>query len=323
MRAGLLFRGMSLLAVPLFLLCGPRAWTQMNERPHATPERIAAELKQIETASAKATGDQLGIRWALLGFDYQDVGDVQRAEEAYGRALKLLGGSSSAPRSYAIALDGLASLYIETGRAAESETCLRKAIAVLERIGDQTTASIFYGRLGQSLLGQHKYKAAEPEFSMAVKGVEGAESVHPRVLVSFILGQAYSKCFQHRCAEGLADAKRGMEIVGRVLPSDSIEAVMAWMTLGYMLWKTGDFAGGGESMRVGLRVLSEKKDMTPATHALTRSGALSEYAQYLKATHRKAEAKQVEREIASLRSVQERSCNGCTVNVVGLSNALR
>ncbi len=324
MRAWSLFKELCVFIVLLILVNGARSWTQESIRPPATPERIAAELKEIESAlNAKAPGDQIGRRWALLGADYHAIGDLQRAEEAYGRALKLLRLSPTAARSYAITLDALASLYLDIGRSKESEICRRTGIAILEGIGDQKNALILRGRLGESLLMQHKYKESEKELSEALSGLQGEESTHAREVVSILLTRAYARCLQHRCADGLADAKRGMEIVGTALPSDSIEAVVALMAMGYALWKTGDTAGGGESMREGLRKLNEKKDITPSTQALARSAALAAYAQYLNETHRRAEAKQVESEIASLKSAPGRSCNGCTVDAMGLSNALR
>lgn len=324
MKVWMLFRRLSLLAIPSLLVFAHRGWPQDQARPHATQERIAAELKEIEIAAkSKTDADQLGKRWVLLGYDYQDIGDAQQAESAYGRALKLLGESPSSLRSYAIALDGLASLYLETGRGAESENCLRKAVAVLERIGDQATAAIFHGRLGQNLLAGHKYKEAESELAVSLKELAKEEKAYARELVSVMLAAAYAKCFQHRCTEGLTDANRGMEIAGRMLPSDSMETVAARMTRGYLLWKAGDAAGGGESMREALRILEQKSDVTPATYAFVRSGALAQYAHYLYATHRKAEAKEVEKEIASLKGAQGHSCNGCTVNVAALSSSLR
>jgi hypothetical protein len=95
------------------------------------------------------------------------------------------------------------------------------------------------------------------------------------------------------------------------------------VALGYVLWKTGDDAGGGEAMREGLRILSEKKDMPQPVFDYARIGVMTQYAQLLNATHRKEEARQVESEMALLSDGKVRACNGCTVNVVALSNTLR
>ena len=76
-------------------------------------------------------------------------------------------------------------------------------------------------------------------------------------------------------------------------------------------------------MREALRILSEKNDMSKAMIAQARLGVLAQYEQYLHSTHRKTEAQSIEAEMTQLRGEQQPSCDNCTVNVVGLSNALR
>jgi tetratricopeptide (TPR) repeat protein len=324
MRMSRFFSRFGLPALALLLVCGVRAWTQDDVRPPATPERIAAELKRIESAASwHATTDQLGRVWALLAADYQDLGDLRRAEDGYDHALKLLRGSASAERSYAITLDALGSLYLETGRNVEAENCRRKALAIFEKLGDQRNASALHSHLALTLLREDKYKEAEKEASETLEGMQGQKDVEPGRVVSVLFTRVYARCHEHRCKEGLADARQAMEIVRTELRPDTLEAVAAWVALGYALWKTGDNAGGGESMREGLRILSEKKDMPQPVFAYARLGLLTQYAQFLNATHRKEEARQVESEMALLSDGQVRSCNGCTVNVVALSNTLR
>jgi hypothetical protein len=50
---------------------------------------------------------------------------------------------------------------------------------------------------------------------------------------------------------------------------------------------------------------------------------LTGYSNYLKATHQKVEAKQVENEITRLKQEQTPYCKDCTVNVLTLSKAMR
>jgi hypothetical protein len=82
------------LAALFLLVCGELSWSQNEARRAATPERIADEVKKIDNAASwHATTDQLGILWGWLAADYQEMGDVQRAEEAYTHALGLLHGA--------------------------------------------------------------------------------------------------------------------------------------------------------------------------------------------------------------------------------------
>lgn len=324
MRNGVFFSRFRLSALVLFLICGEQAWTQDDTRPPATPERIAAELKKIESAANwHATHDDLGRLWSLLASDYQDEGDVQRAEEAYGRAVKLLGGSSSAPRSYAITLDGLGSLYLESGRAKEAEGLRRKALALFEALGDETKTAELHGHLATNLIWEARYKDAEKEATEAIAGLRGKEDASASEEVSALLTRAFARCLQHRCKDGLTDAQEAMEIVRRQLRPDSLETISALVTLGYALWNSGNATEGGEAFRAALRIVEGKRDLPQPILTNARIGVLRQYAAYLHATHYKQEALQAENEIAQLKGEVRQSCNGCTVSVVGLSSGLR
>src|SRR5258708_33082868 len=73
------------LALPLScLLCSTQAAAQADLSSPATPQRIQAELKAIEsTAAHQATNDQLGQLWGLVASDYQHAMDIPRAADAY------------------------------------------------------------------------------------------------------------------------------------------------------------------------------------------------------------------------------------------------
>jgi len=89
----------ALALTPSFLLCTTQAKTQADIKPPGTPERIAGELRAIESAAARhATDDELGKLWEQLASNYLHEMDLSRAEEAYDRALKLLRGSETAWR---------------------------------------------------------------------------------------------------------------------------------------------------------------------------------------------------------------------------------
>jgi len=133
-----LFRS-SLTALLLLLVLPMSVGTVLAQRSTEMMlrDRIAANRQKIESAASwHATEEQLGGLWLQLAYDYQDVVDIPHAEKAYSRSLTLL-RSSSRQKLYAIALDGLASLYMGTGRVKESETCQRKALAIFEALGDQ------------------------------------------------------------------------------------------------------------------------------------------------------------------------------------------
>lgn len=303
------------------LLCSTQAAAQADLSSPVTSERIQAELKAIENATSHhATDDELGELWGLLASDYQHEMDIPRAEEAYDHSLKLLRVSVTARRNYAAVLDGLGSLYLLTGQIAESENCRRKALAILDAVGDRKNSLVLHGNLAATLLKEGKFKDAETEASNVIEGMLGQEKPYATDLVSALIVRSYARCLQHRCKEGLSDATQAFDIVQAFLSPNSLAAASSWSTLGYMEWKSGDVAGCDEKMRRALQVLSDKNGDVPYPVLVdSRIGALQEYRQFLNETHRKPEARQVEDEMARLTREQTPACRNCTVNVEGLT----
>ena len=314
----------ALTLTPSFFLCTKLAVAQADMRPSNVTERIAGELRAIESAAAyHATDDELGKLWERLGSDYQYEMDFPRAEAAYNHALKLLRGSVAARGDYATALDGLGALYLLMGQTTESENCRRKALAIFDEEGDHKNVDMLHGDLAVILLEEGKYKDAEKEASKAIEGMLGQAKPDATDLISTLIARGYARCLQHRCKEGLSDAEQAVDIIRALVRPNSLAVAGSLRALGYMEWKTGDVAGADEKMRRALQILNETSDLPYPVLVSARIVALNQYQQFLNETHRKAEARQVVDEIARLSRAQTPACRNCTVNVEGLRNALR
>lgn len=323
MRIRVSFGGISLLLLAILVPLSNRMWAQDAGQSMATPEQIALELKQIEDATARhETNLEVGKLWCLLAIDYEREGDAARAEDSYARSLKLLRDENPGQYSYGVALDALGSLYGKTGRLAEAEEVETKAAAIFEKQGELVTEAAVRGHIALDMLSEKRYGEAEREASVALDGLMGHKD-EVKEWVSALVVRAYARCLTQRCGDGLTDARQAMEMVRSLLAPDSSQAVAAWMVLGYALWKTKDDAAAGDAMREGLRIVMEKKDLPPAMLVSDRVGAMRQYALFLRGTHHKAEAQQMEREMAQLQGAQGTVCQSCTVSVAGLSNAFR
>jgi exopolyphosphatase/pppGpp-phosphohydrolase len=93
---------------------------------------------------------------------------------------------------------------------------------------------------------------------------------------------------------------------------------MVWLGRGFDQWKLGSTDQAERSLREGLRIAMALKDEAPSLITELRLNALQQYDNYLKATHRKPEAREVEDQIAQLRSVRPSGCRECTVHVSAL-----
>lgn len=308
----------------LALMFTESAWTQtVTQADQVLHDRIAAIRQRIDTAASwHATDDQLGALWRQLANAHQDGRDIQRAEEAYTRSLKLLKASAQ-QRYFAAALDDLGSLYLETGRLKESESCRRKALAIFEESGDQAWQSRVHVSLAVISLEKRKFAESEEESAKALKSLKEQKEPDKDDLVSGLIVNSYAKCFQGRCDDGLRVAGQAMGLASATFAKDSLEVVTALMAVGFEGWKTGAQEDGERAMREALEIMHQKKNLPYATLVADQLKVFTSYTNYLKATHQKESAKQMENEIARLKGEQTPFCKNCTVNAVALSNAMR
>jgi tetratricopeptide (TPR) repeat protein len=315
-----LFCRCCLFALVVLSMLAETAWTQATAQADETlRDRIQAYRLKIDTAASwHATDDQLGLVWLQLASDYEDEFDFQRSEEAHARSLKLL-KNSPIQTHYAMALNNLGSFYLITDRLKEAENCRRKALAVYEELGDQ--AGTARARIGFAivLLHERKYSQSEDETEKALKSLQEQKEPNLGDVAAGLISSSYVKCFQGRCDEGLVAARQAMDLVHAAVPKNALIVAAALLALGFEQWKTGAIADGDMTMREALEELRNGKNIPQPLLVDTQLKALGRYADFLKATHQKASAKQVENEIVRLKGEQTPFCKDCTVNVTALA----
>jgi tetratricopeptide (TPR) repeat protein len=308
----------------LVLMFTETAWAQtVTQADEILRNRIAGVRRSIETAASwHATEDELGVLWRHLANDYADELDFQQSEDAFAHSLKLL-RTSPTQRLYAAALADLASLYVEIGRLKEGESCGNKALAIYEGVGDQVGEVRVRLGLAVAFLHDRRFAESEDASAKALKSLQEQKEPNQSDLVTGLIANSYAKCFLDRCSEALVAAGQAMGIAKAVFSKDSTQVVAALMALGFEEWKTGAPADGEKAMREALELLRQKKNMPYPMLIDAQLKVLTSYTNYLKATHQKVEAKQVENEIARLKQEQTPYCRDCTINVLTLSKAMR
>jgi tetratricopeptide (TPR) repeat protein len=314
----------ALFALLSLLMFAEPVWTQEISQPDKVlRDRIDVNRQKIDTAASwHATDTQLGKLWLQLAYDYEAELDVQGAEEAYARSLKLLRTSSS-QKYYADALNGLGSLYQTTSRLKESESCRRKALAIYEALEDEAGIARVHVAVAIDLLQEQSFKQSEAESSQALESLRRQAEPDKTELVAGLVASSYAKCFQGRCKEGMLDAREAMTLARAAFAKDATPVIAALLAVGFEQWKTGAQADGEKAMREALELLREKKDMPRRMLLDAQLMVLTRYTDYLKTTHQKVMAKQMEDEIEWLKRGQPPLCRDCTVNVVALSSNAR
>ena len=308
-----------LFSVLPLLLLGGVARTQTTTTDQMLQSRIAAYRQKIDTAARwHATDDELGVLWLRLGNDYGDERDIARSEEAYARSLKLL-RTSPVQGHYAEALDGLGSLYLLDDRWKESESYQKKALAIFERIGDEEGVARIHAGLAVALVHEHRFAEAEDEAGKALEILQKQEKPNIGDLVTSLIARSYAECFQERCAEGLVAARQAVDVARVAFAKDAIEMVTAVLAVGFEEWKNGNETEGERTMHEALELLRQNRNVPQAMLADAQMRTLQSYRNYLRATHQKGRAKQVESEMARLKEEQPTQCADCVVNATTLS----
>ena len=276
--------------------------------------KIAQETEKIREGERSGMDAlNLGRMWGHLGEDYEDAGQLDKAESAYNHALQLLGRSPEMAKDYAAALDNLGSLYLVEHNKSAAERCHMRALAVREATGDKVQIARGKSLLAEVYLMERKYKDAQQMAAEAYDAMVSLKDATDEIVATLVtLTLASSQNGQRAfAAERGRDAKT---LALAVLPADCLLIGEARMALGYAEWKAGMKDGPDEEMQEGIRIL---KKWSTAGHPYG-VGAMTLYATYLKATHRKVEARQVAEQARVEMSRLPGACADCTVSVYGL-----
>jgi len=294
----------------------------MTVRPVSVDQLESLRSQLALAISQHATDERTGVIWLRLADEYQHRYALAEAEDAYGRALSLL-GSPATQLIYARSIEGLGVLYSQTARPVEAESCMRKALAIYQTLGDRKRVARLYELMGTSMLFEGRYRDAERDFEEALKGLEAESRIDYSELGSALVGHSYTLAFQGRSQAALEDARRARSVVQERFAADSLEAAAAWMAEGVAQWKAGMLDEGGQEMSEAIRIVHSRTDLPPALVVHMEVGMMTQYDRYLKENHRKPEAKTIEAEIAQLQSAQPSVCRNCTVNLAALVSSKR
>ena len=300
----------------LFLMSANRLLAQQDKsRLQQLQARIQSEKEVLEAADPTHVSTRLtAYRWAILGTDYANAAEFFEAEKAYTQALQLLRNDSPAQGLYAGVLEKLGYLYLVYGRFPEALSCRRAALAVRQQLGVPLEIARSQSRLAEVELMLRKYKQAEAGVERAYQSMLKLEDPEKTDLVSVLVILAYARCAQHRCEEGIADARQAVAISNDGFQPGSLPMGAALAALGSAELKSREAAEAGETTRRAVDIFSVQ--FAPGDPRLTH--AMSQYRDCLIAQHKKREAQEVDEQIAAIDRQEKQHCANCAVSVYGL-----
>jgi len=251
--------------------------------------------------------------WGHLAEEYEDDGQFEKSEDAYNHALELLERSPDTSKEYAVALDNLGSLYIVWHKSDAAERCRGRALKLREATGDPLEIARGKSLMSEVYLMEHKFKEAERTAAEAFDAMVSLRETDSEIIATLIT-LTFASAMHGQHAYAVERGREAKSLALSRLPADSLLTGEVRMALGYAEWKAGIAAGPDEEMREGVRIL--RKWATPGHPSIT--GALTMYANYLRETHRKDEAREVAEEAKALTTKPTNGCVNCTVSVYGL-----
>jgi len=288
-----------------------------------SPAQIETLRGQVEAAANNhASEERQGMLWMQLANAFEERGRLGEAEEAFGHALSLLRGPTT-QAAFADALDGLGSVYTATGQLDEAQNCLEKARTIFNRLGAHAHAASAGEGIAVTMLMQGRKHDGERESAAALKELEADPQAGSQQIAVVLLTHSYALCLLHRCEAALEDVDRAAKLVRSEYPADSVPSATVLLARGYDQWKAGALEAGEQSMREALRIATSLNVASEPLAADVKLNALQQYESYLKATHRKPEAKEIEDRLAQARSGAPPVCVQCSVNVNALFSSAR
>jgi tetratricopeptide (TPR) repeat protein len=288
----------------------------VNDKPNQVrhQEQIHDQLVILHAnEEAHASDRDLGYRWAVIGQEYALTGDFTNSENAYTRALKLLGNDNPTTSVYADVLDQMGALYRIYGRLPEALNCRRKALALRQQLGDPVEIARSESHLAELDLMAHHYKDAARGADQAYKSMTVQQDPNQADLVSALVVLAYAHCAMHQCAQGLAEAQQALAISHKAFSPESMSVAASLVAVGSAQMKTGAREDASNTTDQAVHILQSQ--LTANDPRLTH--ALIQYRDCLLALHQKPEAEEISDQLSAARQSPQ-SCAGCTVSSFGL-----
>lgn len=307
------------MALPLALgLLSPMSAVQLHSQPPLRVESTETLQANIRSALERnASPEQLGTQWLTLANRYQDRFELEKAEDAYARAIHLLRDTSS-QSEYAESLHGMGDVYRASGRLKEARKCLIKSLDIYNTLNDQTNIARLHVELGAELLAENKYREAEAESTAALKIFESESKPDVSDMSTAYLIRSRAICALGRCRSALDDVSQAHSVARNGFQENSIETISIWMVQGQVQIQAGLQADGEQSMNEALRLAQSRTDLPRPYFVTLQVTILRAQKTSLKAAHRNQQAKHVEDQLAQIEADAPAACPGCTVSAESL-----
>lgn len=230
---------------------------------------------------------QTGKMWTVMGYAYQEVGDLARAGMFYEQAVRVWKERSSGAADYATALDNLADWYRAAGNRSAAFKLERTALRLHQQAEDHAGSAWTLIHLADLELARKRKSDAQRYLDAAEKEVLLAPNIGNNYLATLYSSKGW-------LAELEGNTLTAISYYSQSLALQPCKGCMLagwdYVLLGKAYSNDGQLNAGLENMRKGLTILSD----TVGQHSPTYLSAEIAYAEVLDSSGEHAESKTLE-----------------------------
>lgn len=283
--------------------------------PQARAARIQQQLTQLhQRQKANASGHEIAIRWALIGAEYGNAGNVTQAEAAYNHALELVSADKQELQLYADILDQLGALYRIYGRTEDALRSYSAALAIRAPFLDPLQDARSRARLAEIALISRHYQEAYAETDQAYRSMLHMSDPDTSEVLSALIVRAYAQCGLRNYQAAKDDATQALKLSRQDFTEDSLQAAASLVALGFAQLKNNQAAEAEASLHHAVQLFHAQLSASDPRLRF----AMQQYHQSLVRLHRSAEARQVRDELAAIDRQAQPACANCTISAFSL-----
>jgi tetratricopeptide (TPR) repeat protein len=246
------------------MLAGAQLWGQVNPQDPLHEAYALEKQGQFDQATAIAkelidsghwSGGELGKAWNVLGVVYTQQGRVLEAQNAFERALQILGQEPQFVTDYAAVLQNYGELYNDSGEHGIAGKMWRKALSLMQQSGDHVSISQSLTYLAGLSLAQKQIPDARKYLKSVAEQMKLTHDLGDDDLAFIYETQAWLARAEGHPSEAIAGYQRSLELCRRAYGERHWKTGWDYMLLGTAYAQSGDIGKALTDMRVGLDIL--------------------------------------------------------------------
>ena|SRR5271168_1116675 len=246
------------------VLAGAQLWAQVNPQAPLHEAYVLEKQGQFDEAIAIAkglidsggwSGAELGKAWNVLGVVYTQQGRVLEAQNAFERALQILGQEPQFVTDYAAVLQNYGELYNDSGQREVAGKMWRKALSLLQQSGDHVSITQSLTYLAGLALAQNRIPDAKKHLKRVAEEMKLTHDLGDDDLAFIYETQAWLARAEGHPSAAIAGYQRSLDLCKRIYGEGHWKTGWDYMLRGRAYAQSGDIEKALADMREGLGIL--------------------------------------------------------------------